>query len=48
MEITTVDVAEEFVGVVIEKLGQRKGQLLNMTESKGYVRLVFRNSFKGA
>ncbi|NLN15322.1 MAG: translational GTPase TypA [Tissierellia bacterium] len=47
MEITTVDVAEEFVGVVIEKLGQRKGQLLNMTESKGYVRLVFRIPSRG-
>lgn len=42
MEIATIDVPEEFVGSVIEKLGSRKGELINMTPSKGgYTRLEF-------
>lgn len=42
MEIATIDVPEEFVGTVIEKLGTRKGELMNMTTSNaGYTRLEF-------
>jgi len=42
MERVIIDVTEEFVGVVIEKLGRRKGELISMAESKGgYVRLEF-------
>lgn len=42
MERVVIDVTEEFVGVVIEKLGRRKGELISMAESKGgYVRLEF-------
>ncbi len=42
MEIVTIDVPEEFVGSVIEKLGQRKGELITMTQpSGGYTRLEF-------
>ncbi len=42
MEIATIDVPEEFVGNVIEKLGTRKGEMVNMTPSKGgYTRLEF-------
>lgn len=42
MELTYVDVPEEFSGTVIEKLSQRKGELLNMgTASGGYTRLEF-------
>ncbi len=42
MEIVTIDVPEEFVGAVIEKLGQRKGELITMTQpSGGYTRLEF-------
>ena len=42
MEKATIDVPEEFVGAVIEKLGSRKGELINMTSSKGgYTRLEF-------
>jgi len=42
MERVIIDVTEEFVGVVIEKLGRRKGELISMTESNGgYVRLEF-------
>ncbi len=42
MELTYVDVPEEFAGTVIEKLSQRKGELLNMgAASGGYTRLEF-------
>ena len=42
MEIITIDVPEEFTGVVIEKLGKRKGELTHMTAANGgYSRLVF-------
>lgn len=42
MELAYVDVPEEFAGSVIEKLGQRKGELRNMSTSNGgYTRLEF-------
>ena len=42
MEAVTIDVPEDFVGSVIEKLGGRKGELRNMYPSKGgYTRLEF-------
>ena len=42
MEIAIIDVPEEFSGVVIEKLSQRKGELQNMSMSgTGYTRLEF-------
>ncbi|WP_077368567.1 translational GTPase TypA [Anaerosalibacter sp. Marseille-P3206] len=42
MESVSIDVPEEFIGTVIEKLGQRKGELVHMTESNGgYTRLIF-------
>ena len=42
MEIAVIDVPDEFTGTVIEKLGQRKGELRNMTMSgTGYTRLEF-------
>ena len=42
MEQVTIDVPEEFVGNVIEKLGARKGEMMNMSPSKGgYTRLEF-------
>ena len=42
MERAYVDVPEEFSGTVIEKLSNRKGELLNMsTVSGGYTRLEF-------
>ncbi len=42
MELTYIDVPEEFSGTVIEKLSQRKGELLNMgSASGGYTRLEF-------
>ncbi len=42
MELVTIDVPEEFVGSVIEKLGSRKGEVINIKPSKGgYTRLEF-------
>lgn len=42
MELTYIDVPEEFSGTVIEKLSQRKGELKNMGQaSGGYTRLEF-------
>ncbi|CUX28831.1 translational GTPase TypA [Clostridium sp. C105KSO13] len=42
MEMAYIDVPDEFTGIVIEKLGQRKGELRNMgTSNGGYTRLEF-------
>ena len=42
LERVTIDVSNDFVGTVIEKLGQRKGELESMVESTGgYARLEF-------
>ena len=42
MELAYIDVPEEFSGTVIEKLSQRKGELLNMgAGTGGYTRLEF-------
>ena len=42
MEAVTIDVPEEFVGVVIQKLGSRRGTMIQMSSSKGgYTRLEF-------
>ncbi len=42
IEKVTVDVSTDFVGAVIDKLGQRKGELISMSESTGgYARLEF-------
>ena len=42
METAFIDVPDEFTGVVIEKLGQRKGELRSMgTSNGGYTRLEF-------
>ena len=48
MERLTIDVPEESVGVVIEKIGIRKGEMLNMHPGlEGYVRLDFRIPARG-
>lgn len=42
MEAAYIDVPDEFTGVVIEKLGQRKGELRGMgTSNGGYTRMEF-------
>lgn len=48
MELAYVDVPEEFSGTVIEKLSQRKGELLNMNSNgNGNTRLEFRIPSRG-
>src|SRR6476661_2940845 len=48
VEKLTIDVPENFVGVVIEKLGARKGQMLNMhNHGYGRVRIEFRVPSRG-
>lgn len=43
MEYLIIDVPEDFMGVVMEKLGTRKAEMINMTSSNGgYMRLEFR------
>jgi GTP-binding protein len=41
IEHVIIDVPEEFVGVVIENLGRRRGEIKNMISSSGNVRLEF-------
>ena len=50
MELATIDVPEEYVGVVMEKMGNRKGEMTNMTPSitqVGYTRLEFKIPARG-
>jgi GTP-binding protein TypA/BipA len=41
MEFLTIDVSQEYMGAVMERLGTRKAELVNMTELAGYMRLEF-------
>lgn len=41
MEALTIDVPQEFMGAVMESLGTRKADLVNMTETAGYLRMEF-------
>ncbi len=50
MEDLTIDVPEEFVGSVMEKVGLRKGEMTNMASSHsqaGYTRLEFKIPARG-
>lgn len=50
MEDLIIDVPEEFVGVVMEKIGQRKGEMTNMSASTsqiGFSRLEFKIPARG-
>jgi len=48
IEYLTVDVPEEFMGAVMEKLGPRKAEMVNMTSAiNGYTRLEFRVPARG-
>jgi GTP-binding protein len=48
MELATIDVPEEYVGSVIEKLGIRKGEMVNMQPSQtGYTRVEFNIPARG-
>lgn len=41
LEHLTIDVPQEFMGTVMENLGARKADLINMTELAGYLRMEF-------
>ena len=41
MEYLTVEVPQDYMGAVMEGLGTRKAELLNMTETAGYMRMEF-------
>jgi len=48
VELVLVDVPEDFVGIVIEKLGRRRAELINMLPpEKGYNRMEFRIPSRG-
>ncbi|SKA81737.1 GTP-binding protein [Caloramator quimbayensis] len=48
IEYLTIDVPEDFMGVVMEKLGVRKAEMVNMTSAiNGYVRLEFKIPARG-
>jgi len=48
VEMLLVDVPEEFVGAVIEKLGSRKAEMVNMLPpEKGYTRMEFKVPTRG-
>lgn len=48
IEIATIDVDQIYTGAVIEKLGRRKGELMDMSpSSSGYTRLVFKIPARG-
>lgn len=43
IELLMIDVPEEFMGVVMEKIGSRKAEMMNMhSANEGYVRLEFK------
>ena len=46
-EALTIDVADDFVGTVIEKLGMRKGQMLEMKQENAMTRLMYRIPTRG-
>ncbi|CDF58244.1 translational GTPase TypA [Thermobrachium celere] len=48
IEYLTIDVPEEYMGAVMEKLGTRKAEMVNMTSAiNGYVRLEFKIPARG-
>nr|WP_198527706.1 translational GTPase TypA [Ruminiclostridium josui] len=48
IEYLMIDVPEEFMGTVMEKLGQRKSEMVNMTSAnQGYMRLEFKIPARG-
>lgn len=48
VELLVIDVPEEFMGVVMEKLGPRKAEMVNMTSAmQGYMRLEFKIPARG-
>ncbi len=46
-EEVTIDTPEEFSGAIIEKLGKRKGTMVNMISKEGQVRMIFEMPTRG-
>ena len=46
-EELTIDVGEEYMGTVIEKLGTRKGQMLEMNQDNGMARIKYKIPTRG-
>ncbi|MCP4481309.1 MAG: translational GTPase TypA [bacterium] len=46
-EELTIDLSEESMGAVIERLGQRKGSMLDMRQENGLVRLTYKIPTRG-
>ncbi|MEJ2323818.1 MAG: translational GTPase TypA [Nitrospirota bacterium] len=47
VELLVIDVPEEFVGVVTQQVGMRKGKMLKIQNSRGRMRLEFRVPSRG-
>lgn len=48
IELLMIDVPEDFMGVVMEKIGSRKAEMMNMhSANEGYVRLEFKIPARG-
>lgn len=48
IELLYIDIPEEYMGTVMEKIGIRKGEMINMTPSNsGYMRLEFKIPARG-
>ena len=47
IELAVVDVSDEFVGTVIERMGIRKGEMIDMVQGSGYTRLEFKVPSRG-
>ncbi len=48
IELLTIDIPEEYLGIVMEKVGQRRGQLINMENlNGGSIRLEFEIPTRG-
>ncbi|MCD8208244.1 MAG: translational GTPase TypA [Bacteroidales bacterium] len=47
MEALTIDVGKDYMGAVMEGLGLRKAELINMTELAGYLRMEFKIPARG-
>ncbi|PKL72749.1 translational GTPase TypA [Candidatus Kuenenbacteria bacterium HGW-Kuenenbacteria-1] len=46
-ERITIDVPQEFVGIIIEKISKRKGQMIEMNPEQNHIRLIFEMPTRG-
>ena len=48
IELVLIDAADEFIGVIIKKLGIRKGEMINLSQiEEGYTRMEFKVPSRG-